>query len=291
MVGAALSLLLAAPAAAAPSHAELAAHWAPVHLQHHVSRADAITRFDFDGDWDPLNNWRNFRTHETPPAVYYSVVETRTHWFLVYAFFHPRDWTEHWWQAPFDAHENDLEGALFALAKSSAAPWGTFKAAVTVSHLDFYSFVPAGGDWRAGGESVDGEVRFRFGHRPVTEQEAYGHGLKMWNGADIAGPGTRVYRPEEYQLLDIFGPEGFGRRDVPRSVFTADGLAFRGRRWANDKARPPWGWDDPGDGVPRGAFGGDPARLMRTYFTIPEAFSTEYVSNPYSETWYTSRHD
>src|SRR5215468_4991186 len=50
-------------------------------------RGDFIIRFDFDGDWNGLNNWANFS--KRPPAdknkdtmarafIYYSVVETET---------------------------------------------------------------------------------------------------------------------------------------------------------------------------------------------------------------------
>src|SRR5215813_4921957 len=54
-------------------------------------RGDFILRFDFDGDWNGLNNWANFA--KRPPAdknkdtmarayIYYSVVETETHYFI-----------------------------------------------------------------------------------------------------------------------------------------------------------------------------------------------------------------
>ena len=52
-------------------------------------RGDFMSRFDFDGDWNGLNNWANFA--ERPPNdyqkderarayMYYSVAETATHY-------------------------------------------------------------------------------------------------------------------------------------------------------------------------------------------------------------------
>src|SRR5262245_29742289 len=54
-------------------------------------RGDFITKFDFDGDWNGLNNWDDWARR--PPAdvrkdlmarayLYYSVVETETHYFI-----------------------------------------------------------------------------------------------------------------------------------------------------------------------------------------------------------------
>ncbi|HEY6400734.1 MAG TPA: hypothetical protein VI479_04965, partial [Blastocatellia bacterium] len=63
-------------------------------------RGDFITRFDFDGDWNGLNNWANFakrpisaRSKDTRARayVYYSVVETETHYFISYCAFHAQD--------------------------------------------------------------------------------------------------------------------------------------------------------------------------------------------------------
>src|SRR5499427_9807276 len=63
-------------------------------------RGDFPIRFDFDGDWNGLNNWANFA--KRPPAdknkdtmarafIYYSVVETETHYFINYCAYHAQD--------------------------------------------------------------------------------------------------------------------------------------------------------------------------------------------------------
>jgi len=76
---------------------QLALRWAPVHVQYVnkkgkdglAGRADYITAVDFDGDWDMNNNWDNLsnESHQLKAHVYYSIVQTSTHWFINYAFF------------------------------------------------------------------------------------------------------------------------------------------------------------------------------------------------------------
>ena len=99
-----LSASLCVPAltrpAAAADDADLAYRWAPIHYQDTSSAyysADYLAPVDYDGDWNTLNNWEDLPTHTSglTGTVYYSIVETGTHWFIVYAFFHPRDWKDY----------------------------------------------------------------------------------------------------------------------------------------------------------------------------------------------------
>src|SRR4051812_11544281 len=105
--------LLGLTLSALPAHAEsahdasfraaLALRYAPIHQQEVHRRgshalggaADYITSFDFDGDDDGSNNWDHAGDARYPLAAhaYYSVVETPSHWFITYQFFHPRDWS------------------------------------------------------------------------------------------------------------------------------------------------------------------------------------------------------
>lgn len=117
-----------APATAAVSRAELALRWAPVHYQdvdatgaHALGgRADYLTAVDFDGDLNGRNNWDRAGQSGTSLAahVYYSVVETSTHWYITYLFFHPRDWTDH----PFFETEHENDGEEFSSRSSATAP-------------------------------------------------------------------------------------------------------------------------------------------------------------------------
>lgn len=93
-----ITALLPTPAHAA-TDLDLATHWAPIHYQDTDSSdydADYITAVDYDGEWNTLDNWEaqdDTLTRLTGTA-YYSVVETSTHWFIGYSFYHPRDWED-----------------------------------------------------------------------------------------------------------------------------------------------------------------------------------------------------
>ena len=95
-----------------PTDFDLAYRYAPIHYQDTDStnsRADYITRFDYDGNMIATDNWENLTRFPLAAHAYYSVVETCSHWFIAYGFFHPRDWTD----SSFDQeHENDMEGQL-----------------------------------------------------------------------------------------------------------------------------------------------------------------------------------
>jgi hypothetical protein len=301
-------------ATSATDRAALALRWAPIHYQsvdtrgaHSLAgRGDYITRYDFDADTDARNNWDHAGSGSYPlaAAAYFSVVETRTHWFIVYLFFHPRDWANTFFDTE---HENDSEGLLLAVARDGS-PYGSLKAAVTVAHTDFFSYLPRTSDWRAGAETVDGVLdlaRYAGELHPVTAQQSRGHGLKARPYYDIeAGEGVVYYpsltegevpsgpndREVRYQLVDIFAPGGmWENRDNPQ-LFSSFG-SFAGNRsdgcgdgaigCAPNAAHAPWAWDDNDDRCIPGALAIDPAGLAANYFKVPEALSPLYSFNPY----------
>jgi len=289
LLGAVLSGLVAASAwGQSPSHAEVAWRWAPIHYQDTDSTdytADFIARFDYDGDWDGTNNWDNLHdgdytclpaqsdcdsiplcrfnplpgtyrchdAHEFPAeaVVYYSVVETCSHWYVHYDFFHPRDWAESFDQI----HENDFEGVLVIVSKNAG---GELEAIVSQAHDEYHLAVPDGGRLVSSRGTVD-TLRVReypagSGElRPETAQEAKGHGAGA-NGAignftgDMGRDGV-VYVPSAvaevpgageitlgeggvgYRLVSHLGPEGLFWRQIvddlgadPRPVDSSTGL-------------------------------------------------------------------
>lgn len=303
------------PAGAAVTRAQLALRWAPIHYQdvdatgsHALSgRSDYITKVDFDGDLNGRNNWD--RTGQAGVSLaahaYYSVVETSTHWYLTYLFFHPRDWTDH----PFfeTEHENDGEGVLLVVERDGS-DYGVLRAAVTVAHADFFSYTPSGSTWSSGRESVDGTLQLQssphdgFLH-PVTAQEAKGHGLKAYPQYNINGDGLVYYpstvaetpssgddRDVRYQLIDIFASGGLWAQRTNTSLFASAGT-FAGDDSGDcgagtydcttNSANAPWGWDDGNDLPGRGQLATDPAKVAAEYFTIPGALSRTYTANPY----------
>ncbi|MEV4708988.1 hypothetical protein [Actinoplanes sp. NPDC049316] len=305
-----------APAHAAVSRAELALRWAPIHYQdvdatgsHALGgKSDYVTRIDFDGDLNGRNNWDNAARSGVSFAanVYYSVVETGSHWYITYFFFHPRDWIDH----PFfeTEHENDGEGVLLAVEKNGT-DYGVLRSAVTVAHTNFYSYAPAGSTWTSGRESIDGTLQMQsspydsFQH-PVTAQEARGHGLKAYPQYNIVGDGLVYYpsttaetpsgtndRDVQYALIDVFADGGLWAQRANANLFANLGT-FAGDTSGDcgvgtfscgtNSANAPWGWDD-GDDLPgRGELATDPAKLSAEYFTVPGTLSRSYTYNPYS---------
>ncbi|GGN72202.1 hypothetical protein GCM10010112_40240 [Actinoplanes lobatus] len=314
VTGALIAAGLATPAHAAPSQAEIALRWAPIHYQdvdatgsHAVSgKSDYITRYDFDGNLNGRDNWDNTGTN-TDAAVYYSVLETSTHYYLTYLFFHPRDWIDH----PFfeTEHENDGEGVLEIVAKDDS-DYGSLKAAVTVAHTDFYSYKPTGSDWANGSETIDGTLQLQssphdsFQH-PVTAQERGGHGLKAYPQYNINGDGIVYYpslsvsespsstndRDVRYRLIDIFADGGLWAQRNTTSLFaslgtfagdTSGGCGTGTYACGTNSANAPWGWDDGNDAVARGEIATDPAKLAASYFSATGTLSRTYTHNPYS---------
>ena len=209
---------------------ELAFYHAPIHYQDTNSSnylADYITRVDYDGDWIATNNWDNLSRFPLTAHVYYSVVESCSHWYIIYAFFHPRDWTN---MPSGSEHENDMEGFL-SIVRKDGSRYGRLEGMVTSAHWDFYSYTPAESPLTRGRETIDGRVTMQVyegSPRPLSNQEDKGHGVQAFpfagdfttgaNGGDgiIYYPSrTRTQAPRsgndrhvDYTLIDIFAPGG-----------------------------------------------------------------------------------
>ena len=316
--------------AAAPSHLKLAQHWAPVWYQDTDSseyRADYIVAYDFDGDTVSNNNWENLSkpSADLTAVIYYSVVETKTHWFVLYADFHPKDWDENCKPIPFGpdkCHENDMEGAMVVVRKVAGKPLGAFHLLYTEAHNVLYIYTnDPGVSARKSKTLFKGMVTFEKGSHPELYVEAKGHGvcsLRYTGGKHCKHPtaGTPppfpggdgvVYRykggvaqkPKSgkdndvgYKLVPLRTTLWARRADICNGKCTFDnkmvydgmtlGLAFNGETHGDDKANPPWAWDDPEDGpVYRGDIFFRPAEAALTHLNISGAFSKQYVHNPF----------
>lgn len=293
--------------------AALALRHAPIHHQdvhrHGVhalgGAADYITRVDFDQDDDASNNWDNAGDVRFPLSAhaYYAVVETRSHWFITYQFFHPRDWSSTFFETE---HENDSEGVMFAIARDGSR-FGKLRAAVTVVHGDFYSYVPGSSRWRSGREDVDGVLSLRpyAGElHPITASQAETHAIKAWPYFSIRTEGV-VYYPSlseaevpetpndryvHYRLHDMLGPGGLWERRENRRLFArfgtfagnGSGGCGAGVVWCGrDAAHAAWAWNDHDDNRPSGDMVKDPAGLVRAYFATQERVSNVYDFNPF----------
>jgi Bacterial tandem repeat domain 1 len=294
------STIAGRPVATSDFEFELAYRWAPIHFQDTDSSdydADYISAIDFDGDWETSNNWehQDDNLSHLQAKVYFSVVETSTHWYLLYGFYHPRDWSD---ALISSQHENDMEEILLIVRKDGST-YGTLEGMVTVAHEDFYSFVPPGSPLQAGQESIDGSVEWEsydgFDH-PMTFQEAKGHGIKTWQGVNPGEDGVKYYpsrfaaevpshgddRYTRYRLVNIFEYGGLWDHRYDPLTFHEWGT-FRGGDGQDNAANAPWGSDDHNDGraLLRGELATDPALLTAIYFSNLGDHSRAYIRNAY----------
>jgi len=97
------------PLPAPADHTALAARYAPWIRQQTLvpnPEYEYIAPFDLDGDWDLTDSVAAIRAADAVPGVvYYAVVETKSHWFVSYLYYHPyRDEGD-------NDYGNDLAGA------------------------------------------------------------------------------------------------------------------------------------------------------------------------------------
>jgi hypothetical protein len=273
----------AAEKPSADPYRQLAEHWAPFLAQEtwFQPKSDMAARFDFDGDWAGDNNWDRLEEGSSQAYVYYAVMDTGTHWFLIYNVFHPRDYSDKC--AAGTCHENDNEGIILTVVKDGSR-FGRLQVMETLAHNNIYSMT-AEKSIRNGVHDIDGPVEFHDWSHPAVYIESGGHGIygsstthsryNFAKGEFTEGTGiTYVYkgvaeRPRHandrlvgYDLLPIldhwwakaeqgkwrertfdeyFQYQPYGGR--PRIPFSIGG-AFYGRKMAANKAKPFWGWHD-----------------------------------------------
>ncbi len=165
--------------------------------------SDLITNFNYDGDWRGDNNWENLDKFKNSlkPYVYYSVLETETHYFINYSIFHPRDWkggiisktllkfvklliayldpTQIVKMSQM-SHENDLEGMIVVIRKG-VEPVTTD----SVEYIDIFSH-NLFNLFRSENNIFFSEYKtFKLeGSHPVIYIDAKGHGLNVWLNND-----------------------------------------------------------------------------------------------------------
>ena len=308
-------------AAEKTEHRKLAEYYAPVVYQESKSAVlDFITRFDYDGDWNGANNWRNAYRYELPAHVYYAVVESSRHYFITYAFYHPRDFTARPMEgfAPKTEHENDMEGCALTIEKDKT-PWGIPVLLETLAHDHFYKYDnPHYRKVQGGSFPLDGSIVFlkqvdgEHHREPAIYIEPEGHGVtaaaeqvkeKNYEFPGIiyrfAGRGAEVPKNERapdvsYELISIEETLWARRFEVGRSSVyccadfyktpsgktVALGSAFNGPV-GGCAAKPPWGWDEANDGaIKKGDWFRDPLFTYAQQLRI-EGLAGEYLHNPY----------
>lgn len=107
--------------------------WWKRHKKDFTGRYNFITRFDYDNDNKCDNNrdhlmkrLKNGKYYDLEAAVYYSIVETETHMFITYHFYHALDQAVYFpnllrlWDL---SHENDGENIQLVIRKSGSGDY------------------------------------------------------------------------------------------------------------------------------------------------------------------------
>ena len=284
----------------------LARHYAPVIHQGAVSEQDYITALDFDGDWIGNNNWENMPYFELRAYIYYTAIESKTHWFLFYSLFHPRDYTYEDCATSGGCHENDLESIQLTVEKDGT-PFGRLKVLEALAHDSIYLYTfddTVGGNFL----KITGKVELEEDH-PVVYVEALGHGIYGHNKASslihLYLGGVVTYRvgeqaevPEStkdknvlYELVPIYEALWQHREEMGDGKSFDKPFEYRGQilpksidgeDFGQDSANTPWGYNQAtGSFLSRGDWFLDPAKALAYHATFSGDFSQEYVYNPY----------
>ena len=207
MIGIMLLALVNAAQAAAAVPMDVVLRWAPVIGQQNystnpVDRVNVFTRVNFDRDWRTNNNSMNIPfVNAVEPAVYYSLVESTTHYFVGYYLYYPR-------YEGKQEHENDMTGVLIALHKPglgaenmamllsySNGKWKRWQASNTLSSKKRFmiSITSGSHEIEVSGASPNPGVLLFYPHGGNLYQERNYYRLvnlaELWQRRDDIGPG------------------------------------------------------------------------------------------------------
>lgn len=292
------------------SDEDLAAHYAPdllaavnVMISGH-GRGDFLAAVDYDGNLAANDNWEHLNRFPLRAVVYYAVQETETHYFLTYAFYHPRDDAEIW----LDCHENDLEGVTLAVRKAEAgfnppeivymqAHGGVSfcfddPALQTVDPARYGGnlalsgdrpvlYITPNGTLNAAGHSIESAANHSTYWSVGNSGVYYYHGGVAEEPSSYRGDYTR--NPCSYQLVSL--DELWRHRDGPYgdgALFGSYG-AFRGDNWGTDKANPPWAWRNKDAWGISGTFLSDPAWVLSHALVDLPDYSPRYLRNAWAD--------
>ena len=207
---------------------------------------------------------------------------------------------------------------MVVVRKVAGEPMGRFEVLYTEAHnaLHIYSNEPS--VVRRSGRLEAVEVTFEDTTHPELYVESKGHGVCALLHEAKSHCQRDVSDPREFDGGDGVVYRYKGRAETPRSGNDRDvgyalrplaplwkrrddicdggctfdgemryvgmtiGIAFDGDNHGDDKANPPWAWDDPDDGpVARGDFFFRPAETLKQHIALDGVVSTTYLHNPY----------
>ncbi len=302
VVAAVLMLAALDITSAGPTAEDVAIAYAPVIRQKVSNDQDYLASFNFDRNWNAYDNWeRQEWGFMLKGTVYYSVVETESHWFVTYLTFHPRRWG--FFNNSAWSQENQLEGAQLVVEKNGE-PVGRPLLVETFDGSDFRRYQASGSVRSLGGQFHDA-VAFEGSH-PILKIANKGHKLRASTPKEtIVNKGEVVYRytgkaeePKKGQttagyalvrIVDSF----WARRDrvgkgktYGASVETPYGVvgaALGGDNYKANAARMPWTWRaDDAETLHDSDWLFDPAYAFSQRYEGDREFSSVYVNHPYA---------
>ena len=217
-------------------------------------RADYITKVNFDNNYKGNDNWENLpNVKNLKGALYWTLSESSTHYFITYTAFHPRDWVEICFFC-IDQHENDMEGTLIVARKGE--PYGPIEFVSTIYHNREKLYVANGTQFDNG---VSGSpITFENGRVSIFI-ESKGH---AWNCRSVpSGAGddyikytnpanntvkriptddkSQIRKKTQYADYTLINMTDLWNRRNNRDLFEADGsMVYDGCGGANA----PWRW-------------------------------------------------
>jgi len=165
---------------------EIAKRYAPIfHQEVRDKTRDLYAAYDFDGNWAGDDNEENLACVADAKkcatsscaggkctlvgTVYFTVIETTTHWFVQYMPYHPRD------TKATNGHEHDTESVLAVIAKDPSRPEGKLLAIETRFHTEWFAYADA--SVKAGAKTPNGAIHFDGQGHPQVYSQQVGHGL------------------------------------------------------------------------------------------------------------------
>jgi hypothetical protein len=187
---------------------------------------------DYDGDIKANNNWDNLPLFkdDLKAEVYFSLVETASHYFILYSVYHPRDWK------PVLAHENDMEHAQVVVKKQGRG--GVVQFLTTNAHLDYFVYhnadetLPISDILRQ--NHYAGTIFFHDTHPIITVEPGsgsiagVGHGIR-----GLTGNSRRRWRPGSNPAFNFPGREGIvgfpddnNQGEIPDRTIAAQNIKY-----------------------------------------------------------------
>ena len=201
--------------------------------------------------------------------------------------------------------------SLEVVVRKDGTRFGRPMALFTLAHNHIYLYAFDGSGVKKNALKVRDTVHIEEEH-PVVWVETFGHGI--YGKPKILSPHKIRYRPGDdaqrppdlsaedvsYALLDIAATLWPHRHEIgPGRLFDKPfdyrgetlPAAFDGDDWGEDKANPPWGYDQETNHTPlqRGDFFLDPARAYAAFAREPDSISQIYLFNPFMKDTHDAR--